>query len=101
MKSTSRMLIPLVLFAATVLLAGCSGAPDRPSKAKWATVQIRRDLLGAGGNLPISPTTGSFNGADVCVTGKLLKVNEEWVVLERDKQEIWIPRENVLLIQID
>lgn len=65
------------------------------------TVQFRRDALGTARETPVSHATDNFNGADVRVTGKLVKTDENWVVVEKygGKEVFWIPRENVLLIE--
>ena len=75
-------------------LSDCVGLP--------CTVQFQRDLLGTTADLPVGPETGSINGAKVCVSGKLLKANSEWVVLlqDDDASEYWIPRDNVLLVSV-
>jgi hypothetical protein len=126
------------LLAAAVLclmIAGCddlsrTGAGSKTPKADTAppkadapvslaigsecTVQFRRgDALGAGGSLPVPPTTDSMNGADVSATGKLLRVDAEWVVLEEHPRnsfvaadpreqpglrQLWIPRSAVLML---
>ena len=93
----------IIVFALTLILVGCGqrNVASQPPKAKSATVQFRRDILGASRELPVSPMTDIQNGAEVSVSGRLLEVNEEWVVLEQGKQELWIPRDNVLLIKIN
>ncbi len=98
----SRISIAVVLMVALGLV-GCGHREGtaQPPKAKSATVQFRRDILGASRELPVPPTTDVQNGASVSVSGKLLKVNREWVVLEQDKKVLWIPRDNVLLIRIN
>lgn len=92
-----------ILLVAALGLAGCgrSDKVKQPPRAKSATVQFRRDFLGASMDLPVSPATDGINGAMVSMSGKLKMVNEEWVVLGQAKEEIWIPRENVLLIKIN
>ena len=63
------------------------------------TLQFKRDLLGAGANLPISPMTTNINGAQVSIRGKLVRFDREWVVLEAEGQTLWVPTQNVLLLQ--
>lgn len=94
-----RKYVLIGLLAIGPVLSGCSGS-DQPSTGKSVTVQFRRDALGSAHTLPISPTTDSINGAMVSLRGKLLKVNEEWVVLEYQKQKHWISRDAVLLIRV-
>ena len=93
--------------AAALALPGCGAtqpaAESSPLSAKigsQCTVQFRRgDVLGAGGGLPVPPTTGAINGADVAVAGKLLSVGGSWVVVGSDRTEYVIPREAILMIQ--
>ena len=96
MKNQSMV---ISLIALLILLTGCA-QPRQPPTGKTAIVQFRRDALGSASNIPVSPATGSINGAKVCLTGKLLTVNEEWIVLEYEKQKHWIPRDVVLLIKV-
>jgi hypothetical protein len=90
-----------------VLLGGCDSAQpvsDKPLPAEKVgqncVVQFRRgDGLGAGGSLPVSATTGSVNGAEVSVSGKLRAVSGGWIAVESGNTEYHIPRESILLIQ--
>jgi len=70
----------------------------------YYTVFIRRDMLGAATNLPISPTATSINGASVSVQGRLLDINHEALLLENTdrggRSLYWIPKNSILMIQI-
>ena len=125
-KTMSSRAINLLPVASLLLLccavAGCGNSaplvastnhkPDRSSSASadlpaigaFCTVQLRRDLLGAASDLPISPLVNGINGSEVSVSGRLLKVDAEWIVLEHRRQdrqsELWIPRGNVLLLSV-
>lgn len=88
-----------------VALAGCGGA-EKPALAdrigQHCTVQFRRgDALGRAGDLPVSPTAGNINGADVRVRGTLKAVSANWVTVEDESAEYRIPRESILLVQFD
>jgi hypothetical protein len=64
------------------------------------TLQFKRNLLGAGANLPVAPMTTNINGADVSVRGKLVRFDREWIVLEVEGHTtLWVPTQNVLLVQ--
>jgi hypothetical protein len=68
-KSLSVLVISAVMLMA-MIMAGCGGAPPKtadghPPLGEYCTVQFRRDALGAGSNLPVPPTTGSINNAEV------------------------------------
>ena len=66
---------------------------------KVCTIQFRRDALGAAASNPVPPMTHSYNGADTNVQGKIKRVTNEWVVIEQDAGEIWIPKAVILLIK--
>ena len=88
----------------SVVFSGCGKQdvpPDVPALqvGKACTVQFRRDALGAAANIPVSPTTHNINGAETCVMGTLKRAMAEWVVLERNGKEIWIPKSVILLIE--
>jgi hypothetical protein len=87
------------LLTLLIVFTGCD-RPSQPPTGANVIVQFRRDALGSANARPISPTTGSMNGARVFLGGKLLTVNEEWIVLEHEKQEHWIPKDVVLLITV-
>jgi hypothetical protein len=90
-----------------VLVVGCDSAQpvsDKPLLAEKVgqncIVQFRRgDGLGAAGSLPVSATTGSINGAEVSVSGKLRAVSGGWIAVESGSTEYDIPRESILLVQ--
>lgn len=70
-------------------------------------VQFDRSSLGAGADLPVSPTAQRINGAATAVSGRLVDVDEHWIRVEAsaDTSEhetrtiMWIPRSKVLMIQ--
>jgi len=100
MKITARLAITLMILSIFVA-AGCERKGHNvPKRGSYCTIQFRRDALGAAADLPIPPTTGSINGASVCVTGKFSRMDEDWVILTEGKDvETWIPRSVILLIK--
>ena len=71
---------------------------------KNVTVQFDRNALGAAHNLPINPLTGSINGAEVSISGKVEKIDEEWIVLSAksamdNNTVLYIPIKSILLVQ--
>lgn len=62
-------------------------------------VQFRRDALGAGAALPVPPTTDIMNGAVISISGTLVAVEIDSVVIEIDKKSNWIPRDVILCIE--
>ena len=103
MKALLTTLTCAALFSITLLLTGCdhSTAADHPSPpiGKSCSIQFRRDALGAGASGPSSPLAGSINGADVAISGTLKSSNGEWVVLDVNGRETWVPKAVILLIQ--
>jgi hypothetical protein len=89
--------LPALALSSIVLLSSCSD-PSTPTVGEYITVQLRRDALGAGANLPIEPLTNSFNGATVNVNGELLALNKQWVVVKDGERMHWISRPSVLLL---
>ena len=114
-------LVSCCLFLLALGLSGCNSSngapttsasevsprvPGAPPAGAHCTVQFRRDMLGSHSDLPISPLTDGINGANVSVSGRLLRTDDQWIVLARKhhetgaEYELWIPRDNVLLLQI-
>ena len=100
----------LLITIASVALVGCAGggtgarqAGDPPVGAN-CRVQLKRSDLGAAASRPISPTV---RDSDVSVSGRLLRIDADWVVLDTkgtdvldaDGSKVWVPRRNVLLMQ--
>ncbi len=84
----------------SVVFTGC-GKQDVPALqvGKACTVQFRRDALGAAANTPVPPMVNRMNGAETCAMGTLKRATAEWVVIEKNGKEIWIPRSVILLIE--
>jgi hypothetical protein len=102
-----------MLAALCLALPGC-GTQDSPRPAAGGlrskigyqcTVQFRRDALGAASTIPVPPLTNSMNGADVSLSGKLVDVKGDWLVIERaigtqnQTLETWVPIHSVLLLE--
>ena len=72
-------------------------------KIMLVAVEPSGDALGAARDLPVPPTTDNINGAETSVHGKLVRSNEEWLVLQvgdgEASRETWIPKQLVLLIK--
>ncbi len=105
---TVAAVILLVLLASAVVTYRATAAPSSPGLAaatppigSTCCVQFRRDALGCAASLPVPPTSNNFNGANVSVEGKLLRIDSDWLVLAREHNQLWIPRQNVLLVQVD
>ena len=101
MKPIIRTSILTGALLASVVLSGCDHQ-DAPTlqAGKTCTLQFRRDALGAGATLPISPMTGNINGAETSISGTLKRSSSDWVVIEgKGGREILIPKSVILLIE--
>ena len=83
-----------------------------PPPGTMCTVQFRRDVLGAAHDLPIGPTTNNINGAIVSMTGELIAVSREAILLDQvnehyivndvpQMKRFWIPRSGILFIEYE
>lgn len=99
MKSKFILIVVLAAVAGWFFI----GSHQGPPLGKECTIQFRRDALGAARDLPVPPTTDNINGAETSVHGKLVRSNEEWLVLQvgdgEASRETWIPKQLVLLIK--
>ena len=98
-------LTAVIWVGVALAFSGCGrgSAEDQPLSAKvgkMCTVQFRRgDGLGAAGTLPVGPTTGSINGAEVSLHGKLVAVEEGWVTIASGAVIYCVNQESILLIE--
>jgi hypothetical protein len=101
---------PLLITIGSLALVGCASgvsgarqAGDPPIGAD-CRLQFKRSDLGAADKRPISPTAID---SDVSVSGKLLRIDQDWVVLDTAgtnvqnaaPSKVWVPMRNVLLLQ--
>jgi hypothetical protein len=63
-------------------------------------VYFRHDALGMAAAVPAPPRTDQHNGAEVTLSGKLLRVNAGWVCIAVNQVEYTIPREAILLLEM-
>ncbi len=76
-------------------------AEDAPSAiGKQATIHVRRDFLAGEPLLPIAPTDDRVRGAEISVRGVLRSIDDNWVVLERERNFAYVPRKSVLVMEI-
>jgi len=93
--------IALFSLFVVLLLPGC----DKPQAhlksliGKSVNVQFRRDALGAAAALPVPPTSDGINGAATSISGTLVAVENDSVVVEVDKKSNWIPKNVILSIE--
>lgn len=71
-----------------------------PPPGSACTIILRADSLGRSDMSPSAYHTSS--GGSNAVYGTLVMSNDQWIVLaaEQDRPQRWIPRENVLMIEI-
>ena len=103
MKTLLATFAMVAVLTVTLMNTGCDRAQAAPGSlnppnGKSCTVQFRRDALGTAANLPVPPMSSAINDAATSVTGVLKLTTEEWVVLDRDGKEVWIPKGVILLI---
>jgi hypothetical protein len=97
--------ITAALVVMIILFMTCGGPvepkldPDaNPPLGKNITVQFKRDALGAAASSPVPPMSGMHNGAETSIAGTLKNVTPEWIVLDRNGSETWIPKTAILLL---
>jgi hypothetical protein len=107
MKVCSRLFVAGVVLVGLLFVAGCGGSHPPVSDPQLSgrvgencTIYFRRDALGMAAGAPSPPRTGNQNGADVAMSGKLLRVNPGWLTVGIDQAEYTIPREVILMIEV-
>ena len=83
--------ITCLCFTAVLLLAGCATRP--------CVVQFRGDALGLSANIPMQPMIDNMNGAVTSISGTLKRRSVNWVVIDHNGKEVWIPKTAILLIR--
>jgi hypothetical protein len=65
-------------------------------------VQFKRNALGSGRDLPISPTTDVINNVAVNIHGFLRAVQDDGILIGEnvDNKKYWIPMDAILLIEL-
>jgi hypothetical protein len=105
MSSIGRQVLLSLVLAAMAAAIGCEGSsqPDPELSGRIGencTVFFCHDALGMAAGAPASPTTGNHNGADLALTGKLLKANGGWIAIAAGKAEYTIPKEAILVVEV-
>ena len=105
MTVVRRIVIGFVL-SGTAAVSGCGGSTDARVApllsgrvGENCTVYFRRDALGMAAAVPSPPTTGNHNGADTMVSGKLVRINSEWIVVVDGQREFTIPKLVILMVE--
>ncbi len=104
MNVRGRLFVAGFVLVGLLFVAGCDGSQPDPQLSgrigEMCTIYFRRDALGMAAGAPSSPRTGNQNGADVAISGKLLRVNPGWLTVGIDQGEYTIPREVILMIEV-
>ena len=96
--------LAVCLLLCVPFFAGCGvSGPTDPMLTERVgqncTVYFRHDALGMAAASPAPATSGNHDGADLQVTGKLLRANAGWVCVAVGQEEYTIPREVILLVK--
>ena len=97
------MKIPKILIASIVavsLLCSCSADHKSYLKSKLGklcVVQFKRNTLGGTASLPVPPIPNIING----VSGTLKNIDKDAVIISDGTTTYWIPKDSILLIQVD
>ena len=104
MPRSSTVVLPLIAAAAAVTAlaavlprARTAAAAPQHGPDRYATVQLRHDLLGLKTDAGLA-INDAVTAARASITGKFLSAGEQFIVLDVQNEEVWIPRDNVLLI---
>ena len=98
-----------MLAAITVCAVGCKDRSQKDVLSEKVnsncTIYFNRAALGGTSPNIVPATTDSIDGASISLSGKLIKVTPEWIVLEyypdnniKMKRNAWIPRRVVLFV---
>jgi hypothetical protein len=78
------------------------GHPLAALVGKDCKVQFKRNALGGGADLPVSPFFDVINGAQVSCVGRLLAVTRDGLFLKMPEgnRHLWIPMDSILLVDV-
>lgn len=107
MFAVRRILVSLSFILVLSGLGGCGAtSPPYPDPmlsgriGDTCSVHFRHDALGLATSSPASPRINNFNGAEMLMSGKLLRVNAEWLCIEVGKGEYTIPKDVILFVEL-
>src|SRR6516162_6554753 len=105
MMRLTRLVSCSLALAGIAALSGCAINSPAPSESMPSarvgdncTVFFRRDALGMAADSPSPAMSGNHNGADTQVSGKLIRMNAEWLVISDGKRELSIPKDVILVV---
>jgi len=96
----ARMGIFTTAAVAVLLAAGCDEGGGSPEVGSYCVIQFRRDFLGASADMPVTATQSIVGEAEVGVGGTLRKMTAEWIVIESQGRDLWIPRASILYMDV-
>ncbi len=104
MRKSQLLVTSPILIVVTLILSGCtfqSTVTSDSDKERLATappigsscsVHFRRSSLGVASANPIPIDSGNHNGADLTVSGEVVKLDAQWLILKTgESTEEWIP----------
>jgi hypothetical protein len=115
----SKMKGPLIIFLAVLLLGAfwvgskaeffgggknitqAASATEGLPLGAVVTVQFRRNILAGANQFLVPPTTTFMNGSAVSITGTLVGVSEEWIVVKFQGKDHWVVRDTVMLVIVN
>lgn len=101
-----------ILAAITVCVVGCKDRSQKDALSEKVnsscTIYFNRAVLGGTSANIVPVKVNSINGAEVSLSGTLIKVTPEWIVLEyyldnnlKMKRNAWIPRSVILWVSTE
>jgi hypothetical protein len=106
MKMPIAKVICIIGLSLTTFIIGCK-VESTPPIGKNCTVQFRLDALGVSTDilteprtrLPMTMFSDRINNLQISLKGTLKSANDDWVVVDSNGSEIWIPTKVILLIK--
>jgi hypothetical protein len=94
MKSLTHPIALATFLLVAVFFSGCDDEDENvPTRlaGKQCAVLFRADALGAITNTNFTAQTG--------IVGTYRRATEDWVIIEKDDGEFWIPKSVILVVQ--
>ena len=96
MKNMNILLIVMLIG----ITSGCGPSQSNIPKelsGKYCTIQFNRASLGS--TRLVDPTINVSNGSSVSISGNIVKIDSDWIVMKYEKEFLYIPMKSVLLIE--
>jgi len=97
-------LVTVAMIVNCVELIGCAELTPTvtfaPEIGSNCTVNFRRDALGSWGRGITDPAV-AIEGNAGWISGSFSRMNDDWLILTQKDSEHWIPRNMILLVEVD